>query len=148
LAALAFAFISCGRKPYGTIIHRREDGRPDKWENQIDPNNYEIAIDTNGDGVPDLTKIYKDNELLRIERDRNFDGKIDLVQEFSQGVLVREIHDDNFDGKPELIKTFRPDGSLAIVERDPTERGAIDIMEFYDTSGRLISRELRSGKKR
>jgi hypothetical protein len=128
------------------IIHRRHDGRPDKWGSRIDQDSYEIAIDTNGDGVPDVTKIFRDNELLRIESDRNFDGKVDLVQEFSRGVLTREIHDDDFDGKPELIKTFRPDGSLAIVERDPAERGAIDIIEFYDSSGRLISRQLRSDR--
>ena len=147
MTALAFAFLSCSREPYGTIIHRRRDGRPDQWENRIDLNSYEIAIDTNGDGIPDVTKIYKDNELVRIESDRNFDGKVDLVQEFSRGVLVREIRDDNFDGKPDLIKTFRPDGTLAIVERDPTGRGAIDVMEFYDSSGRLISREQRSDEK-
>ena len=91
-------------------------------------------------------KTYSKGELVMIENDRNFDGQVDLVQEYSHGALVHEIHDDDFDGKPETIKTFRPDGTLAIVERDPEERGAIDIMEFYDKSGRLTRREVRGHK--
>ena len=73
---------------------------------------------------------------------RNFDGKVDLVQQFSRGVLAREIHDDDFDGKPETIDTFR-NGKLAIIERDPNERGIIEIAEYYDDSGKLIRREVR-----
>ena len=84
----------------------------------------------------------RDNELVEIESDRNFDEKVDLVQEYSHGVLIREIHDDNFDGKTETIKEFRH-GKLAIVERDPQERGYIDIVEFYDDSGKMIRREVR-----
>ena len=72
----------------------------------------------------------------------NFDGQTDLVQVYSHGDLIREIHDDNFDGKPEKIEEFRH-GKLAIVERDPQERGYIDIVEYYDDSGKLIRREVR-----
>jgi hypothetical protein len=61
---------------------------------------------------------------------------------YSHGDLIREIHDDNFDGKPEKIEEFRH-GKLAIVERDPQERGYIDIVEYYDDSGKLIRREVR-----
>jgi len=144
LAALAFTFISCSREPYGSVTHRGRDGRPDQWVYRIDKDSYKIAIDTNGHGRPDVVKTYKDDELVRIESDRNFDGKADLVQEYAHGVLVREIHDDDFDGKPEVIKTFRPNGTLAVVERDPQERGYIDIVEYYDESGKLIRREVRS----
>ena len=143
LAALAFSFISCSREPDGTVTHRGRDGRPDQWVYRIDKDSYKIAIDTNGDGRPDVVKTYKDNELVQIESDRNFDGKADLVQEYSHGVLVREIHDDDFDGKPEMIKTFRPNGTLALVEHDPQERGYIDIVEYYNASGKLIRREVR-----
>ena len=143
LVALSFSFISCSREPSGTITHRGRDGRPDQWVYRIDKDSYKIAIDTNGDGRPDVVKTYKDNELVQIESDRNFDGKADLVQEYAHGVLVREIHDDDFDGKPEVIKTFRPNGTLAVVERDPQERGYIDIVEYYDDSGKLIRREVR-----
>src|SRR5208282_6856728 len=143
LAALAFSFISCSRAPDGTVTHRDRDGRPDQWVYRIDKDSYKIAIDTNGDGRPDVIKTYKDNELVRIESDRNFDGKSDLVQEYSHGVLLREIHDDDFDGKTEAIKTFRPNGTLAMVERDPQERGYVDIVEYYDSSGKLIRREVR-----
>jgi hypothetical protein len=104
---------------------------------------YQLAIDTNGDGHPDIIKTFNSNVLVRIESDRNFNGKVDLVQEYSHGLLVREIHDDDFDGRPEAVKTFRPSGTLAIVERDPEERGIIDEVEFYDDSGRLIRREVR-----
>ncbi len=143
-AAMAFGFISCSREPYGTVTHRGRDGRPDQWVYRIDKGNYKISIDTNGDGRPDVVKSYKDNELVRVESDRNFNGQVDLVQEYAHGVLVREIHDDDFDGKPETIKTFHPDGTLAIIERDPQERGYIDIVEYYDDSGKLIRREMRS----
>ncbi len=142
LAALAFSFISCSRKPDGTVTHRDRDGHPDQWVYRIDKETYKLAIDTNGDGRPDIVKTYKDNELVQVESDRNFDGQVDLVQEYSHGVLVREIHDDNFDGKPEAIKEFR-NGKLAIVERDPKERGYVDIVEYYDDSGKLIRREVR-----
>jgi len=143
LAVLAFGFISCRRDPDGTVTHRGRDGRPDQWVYRIDKDSYKIAIDTNGDGRPDVVKTYKDNELVRIESDRNFDGKADLVEEYSHGVLLREIHDDDFDGKTEMIKTFRPNGTLALVERDPQERGYVAIVEYYDDSGKLIRREVR-----
>jgi len=55
---------------------------------------------------------------------------------------VHRIHEDDFDGKPETIQEFRH-GKLAIVERDPQERGYIDIVEYYDDSGKLIRREVR-----
>lgn len=86
-----------------------------------------------------MVKTYKNNRIVKIEDDRNFDGKVDLVQEYARGVLVREVRDDDFDGKPEAIKTFRPNGTLAIVERDPQERGYIDIVEYYDASGKLTN---------
>ena len=143
LATLAFIFMSCSRGPDGTVTHRNRDGHPDQWVYRIGQDSYKIAIDTNGDGLPDLVKTYKDNEVVRIESDRNFDGKTDLVQEYLHGILVREIHDDDFDGKTEMIKTFRPNGTLALVERDPQERGYVDIVEDYDDSGKLIRREIR-----
>ncbi len=120
LALVAFGFISCSREPYGTVTHRGSDGRPDQWVYRID----------------------KDNELVKVESDRNFNGQVDLVQEYSHGVLIRELHDDDFDGKIESIKEFRK-GRVAIVERDPRERGYIDIVEYYDDSGNLIRRETR-----
>ena len=146
MAVLAFGFISCNREPDRTVTHRGRDGRPDQWVYRIDKDTYKIAIDTNGDGRPDLVKTYKDNELVEIESDRNFDGRTDLVQEYSRGVLTREVHDDDFDGKPEKIEEFRH-GKLAIVERDPQERGYIDIVEYYDDSGKLIRREVRQKLK-
>jgi len=142
LAAVAFGFIGCDREPDRTVTHRGRDGRPDQWVYRISKDSYKIAIDTNGDGRPDVVKTYKDNELVEIESDRNFNGQVDLVQEYSHGILIREIHDDDFDGKPETIKEFRH-GKLAIVERDPQERGYIDIVEYYDDSGKLIRREVR-----
>jgi len=142
LTALAFGFISCSRGPDRTVTHRGSDRRPDQWVYRISKDSYKLAIDTNGDGRPDVVKTYKDNELVEIESDRNFDGKTDLVQVYSHGVLIREVHDDNFDGKPEKIEEFRH-GKLAIVERDPQERGYIDVVEYYDDSGKLIRREVR-----
>ena len=140
--AVAFSFISCSPEPYGSVTHRRHDGRPDQWTSRTNKSSYKIAIDTNGDGRPDVVKTYNNNELVQVERDRNFDGRIDLVQEYLQGVLIREVHDDNFDGKAESIKGFRH-GRVAIIERDPQERGFIDIIEYYDDSGKLIRREVR-----
>jgi hypothetical protein len=142
-AVVACGFISCSREPYGTVTHRGRDGRPDQWVYRIDKDTYKISIDTNDDGRPDVVKTFKDNELVGVESDRNFDGKVDLVQEYSRGVLIREVHDDDFDGKPETIEGFRH-GKLAIVELDPQERGYIDVVEYYDDSGKLIRRELRS----
>ena len=142
LAALAFGLICCSRKPDGTVTHRGPDGRPDQWVYRIDKDTYKIAIDTNGDGRPDVVKTYKDNEVVEIESDRNFDGHADLVQVYLHGNLIREIHDDDFDGKPEKIEEFRH-GKLAIVERDPHERGYIDVVEYYDDSGKLLRREIR-----
>jgi hypothetical protein len=142
LIALAFSLVSCSRKPDGTVTHRGRGGRPDQWIYPISKGAYKIAIDTNADGLPDVVKTYKDNAVVQIESDRNFDGRVDLVQEYSHGVLIREIHDDDFDGKPEKIEEFRH-GKLAIVERDPSERGSIDIVEYYDDSGKLIRREVR-----
>jgi hypothetical protein len=142
LIALAFSLVSCSRKPDGTVTHRGRDGRPDQWVYRISKDAYKIAIDTNGDGRPDVVKTYRENEVVQIESDRNFDGQVDLVQEYAHGVLIREIHDDDFDGKPETIKEFRQ-GKLAIVERDPQERGYIDIVEYYDDSGKIVRREVR-----
>jgi hypothetical protein len=142
LAVLAFGVICCNREPDRIITHRGRDGRPDQWIYRIDNDSYKIAIDTNGDGSPDVVKTYRDKELIKIESDRNFDGRVDLVQEYSHGVLIREFHDDDFDGKTETIKEFRH-GKVAIVERDPQERGYIDIVEYYDDSGNLIRREVR-----
>ena len=45
--------------------------------------------------------------------------------------------------RAEVIKTFRPNGTLALVERDPQERGYVAIVEYYDDSGKLIRREVR-----
>ena len=143
LAAMGFIFICCGREPAGIVTHRARNGQPDQWVYRIDSHRYKIAIDTNGDGRPDVVKTFKDDELIEIESDRDFNGQVDLVQQYSHGVLVREIHDDNFDGKPETIEEFRH-GKLAIVERDPLERGYIDVVEYYDDSGKLIRRETRS----
>jgi hypothetical protein len=142
LAVIAFSFISCSRKPDGTITHFGRDGRPDQWVYRIGKDAYKIAIDTNGDGHPDVVKTYKNDELIQIESDRNFNGEVDLVQEYTHGVLVREVRDDDFDGKPESIREFRH-GKVAIVERDPQERGYIDIVEYYDDSGKLVRREVR-----
>jgi hypothetical protein len=142
LVALAFSFISCSREPDGTVTHRARGGRPDQWIYRIDKDEYKIAVDTNGDGRPDVVKIYRGNELVEIDSDRNFNGQVDLVQQYLHGVLVREIHDDDFDGKPEKIEEFKH-GKLAIVERDPQERGYIDIVEYYDDSGKLTRREVR-----
>jgi hypothetical protein len=131
--ALAFGFISCSREPDGMVTHRGRDRRPDQWVYWIDKESYKIAIDTNGDAHPDVVETYKDDQVVQIESDRNFDGQTDLVQVYLYGDLIREIHDDNFDGKPERIEEFRH-GRLAIVERDPQERGYIDIVEYYDDS--------------
>jgi len=46
-------------------------------------------------------------------------------------------------GRPETVKTFRPDGTLAIVERDPNQAAAISIVKYYDNSGRLTHRAVR-----
>ena len=108
---LGIMVAACNRLPVAASIH------PGSGE-------IKMEFDTNGDGRPDVTKFYKNNQLIRVERDRNFDGKPDLIQEYDRGVIVREIHDDDFDGKPEMIKIFRK-GVLAIIERDPLERGAI-----------------------
>jgi antitoxin component YwqK of YwqJK toxin-antitoxin module len=142
LMVAAFGFMCCSGEPDRAVTHRGRDGRPDQWVYRIDKDTYKIAIDTNGDGRPDLVKTYKNNQMVEIESDRNFDGQTDLVQVYSHGDLIREIHDDDFDGKPEKIEEFRH-GKLAIVERDPQERGDIDIVEYYDDSGKLIRREVR-----
>jgi hypothetical protein len=142
LVALAFGFICCSPEPDGTVTHCGRDGRPDQWVYRIDKDSYKIAIDTNGDGRPDVVKTYQENQVIEIESDRNFDGQADLVQVYSHGDLIRETHDDDFDGKPEKIEGFRH-GKLAIVERDPKERGYIDVVEYYDDSGKLIRREVR-----
>ena len=142
-AIVTLGFISCSRRQYGTIIHRGRDGRPDQWVYRIGKGTYKLSIDTNDDARPDVVKTLRNKELVRIEHDRNFDGRVDLVQEYSCGLPVREVHDDDFDGKPETIERFR-DGKLAIVERDPQERGYIYVVEYYDDSGKLIRREFRS----
>jgi hypothetical protein len=142
LVAIACGFIACNHEPDRTVMHRDHDGRPDQWVYRIDKHTYKIALDTNGDGRPDVVKTYTDKELVKIESDRNFDGQVDLVQVYSHGLLVREVHDDDFDGKPEKIENFRH-GKLAIVELDPQERGYIDIVEYFDDSGKLIRREVR-----
>ena len=142
-AALALTFLSCSDHPGLVVTHRDRNGRPDQWTRTISQSQYQIAIDTNGDGRPDVIKTVENNQLVLVEWDRNFNGQVDLVQEYSHGVLKREIHDDDFDGKPESVKTFRPDGSLAFIERDPTERGTIDTIEYYDHAGKLTSRVVR-----
>ncbi len=142
LTAMVFGAASCTRETYGAVSHRGRDGRPDQWVSRIDSATYRISMDTNSDGRPDLVKTYRDKQIVKIEDDRNFDGKADLVREYAHGALVREVHDDNFDGRPEAIKTFRPDGTLAIIERDPLERGYADVVEYYDASGKLTRREL------
>ena len=142
--ALALTFISCETGSYGVVTHRGRDGRPDQWVRRISRDEYEIAIDTNGDGRPDLIKDVKGDQIVEIESDRNFDGRVDLVQQYQAGVLLHEVHDDDYDGRPEVVKTFRPDGTLAIVERDSKERGAIDVIEYYDQAGHLTRREVRN----
>ncbi len=144
LATLAAVLICCSREDFGTVAHRNRNGRPDRWVERIDPATYKVSFDRNGDGRPDVTKTYKNNLIERVEDDRNFDGKVDLVQVYSHGVLVREVHDDNFDGKPESIKTFRSNGTLAMIERDPQEHGYVEVAEYYDDSGKLTRRETRT----
>ncbi len=142
--ALALTLLSCDRSSNGVVTHRARDGRPDQWVTRISGDEYQISIDTNGDGKPDVVKTYRNNQIVEVQSDRNFDGQVDLVQRYAHGVLVREIRDDDFDGKPETVKTFRPNGALAIVERDPEERGAISIVEYYDNTGRMTRREVRA----
>jgi hypothetical protein len=143
LVALALILNSCGGHSYGVVTHRTPDGRPDQWVMRISPDEYQLSIDTNGDGKPDVVKTFKNNEIVEVQSDRNYDGKVDLVQRYARGILVREIRDDDFDGLPETVKTFRPDGTLAIVERDPDGYGKIGIVEFYDNNGHLTHREVR-----
>jgi hypothetical protein len=141
--ALILLAFSCSHSPIADAVYDRDgDGRPDGWGYRRSETEVKIEFDTNGDGRPDVTKFYKNGELLRIERDRNFDGQPDLIEEFDHGVIAREIHDDDFDGKPEAIKIFRK-GKLAILELDPSERGAIDIAEYYDDQGHMIRRDVR-----
>jgi hypothetical protein len=144
ILALALMLLSCNRSSDGVVTHRGRDGRPDQWVSRISKDEYQISIDTNGDGKPDLIKTVRGDKIVEIESDRNFNGQVDLVQQYSRGVLVREIRDDDYDGRPETVKTFRPDGTLAIVERDPDEHGAITVVEYYDNSGRMTRRELRA----
>jgi hypothetical protein len=141
--ALTLIATSCTKAQSPTVTHRSADGRPDQWVYRISPDEYQLAVDSNGDGQPDVVRTFRDNEVVRVESDRNFNGKVDLVQEYSHGVLLREIRDDDFDGRPEVVKTFRPNGTLAIIERDPKERGSIDIVEYYDNHGRMTRREER-----
>jgi len=144
LVALALTLLSCDSGSYGVVTHRARDGRPDQWVTRINKDEYQISIDTNGDGKPDVIKTVRDNEIVEIQSDRNFDGKVDLVQRYARGKIVREIRDDDFNGVPETVKTFRPDGTLAIVERDPEGRGAISVVEYYDNRGHLTRREAQS----
>jgi hypothetical protein len=141
--ALALTLLSCDSNSYGTVTHRGRDGRPDQWVMRVNKDEYKILIDSNGDGKPDIIKTFRGNRIVEIESDRNFDGQVDLVQQYSDGVMVREVRDDDYDGRPETVKTFRPNGTLAIVERDPKERGVIDIIEYYDDAGHLTRREVR-----
>jgi hypothetical protein len=141
--AFALTLASCTGHPGLIVAHRDRNGRPDQWTRRISSTEYQLAIDTNGDGRPDVIKTFRDHELVQIERDRDYNGQTDLVQEYSHGVLQREVRDDDFDGRPEAVKTFRPDGTLAIVERDTKERGTIDVVEFYDAAGQLTRRIVR-----
>ena len=141
---LALTLFSCDSGSYGAVTHRGRDGRPDQWVKHISKDEYKILIDTNGDGRPDLIKTVKGERIVEIESDRNFNGQIDLVQQYIGGVMVREIRDDNYDGKPETVKTFRPNGTLAIIERDPQGHGAIDVIEYYDQSGKMTRREVHA----
>jgi hypothetical protein len=141
---LALTFLSCHSDSYGVVTHRGLDGRPDQWVTRISEDEYQISIDTNGDGKPDLIKIIRGDKLVEIQSDRNFNGQVDLVQQYLHGVMVREVRDDDYDGRPESVKTFRPDGTLAIVERDPNQSGAISIVEYYDNAGHLTRREVRA----
>ena len=142
--ALAFTLLSCDTSSYGVVTHRGRDGRPDQWVTRVSKDEYQISIDTNGEGKPDVIKTVMGGEIVEVQSDRNFNGQVDLVQQYSRGVLVREIRDDDYDGRPETVKTFRPDGTLAIVERDPEERGAITVVEYYDKTGRMTRREVRA----
>jgi hypothetical protein len=144
--ALALTLLSCSGDSYGVVTHRGRDARPDQWVTRISDTEYQISIDTNGDGKPDVIKTVKNNEIVEVESDRNFDGKVDLVQRYARGIVVREIRDDDFDGVPETVKTFRPDGTLAIVERDPEGHGKISVVEYYDSNGHLTRREVRPKK--
>jgi hypothetical protein len=143
-AALALTFLSCDRGSYGVVTHRGRDGQPDQWVTRISKDEYQISIDSNGDGKPDLIKTIRGDTLVEVQSDRNFNGQVDIVQQYSRGVLVREIRDDDYDGRPETVRTFRPDGTLAIVERDPDQRGAITVVEYYDHAGRMTRREVRA----
>jgi hypothetical protein len=141
--ALALILLSCDRGSYGVVTHRGLDGRPDQWVTRISEDEYQISIDTNGNGKPDVVKTVKGDTIIEIESDRNSDGQADLVQQYLHGILVREVRDDDYDGRPETVKTFRPDGTLAIIERDPSESGAISVIEYYDKAGHLTRREVR-----
>jgi hypothetical protein len=141
--ALALMLVSCDRGSYGVVTHRGANGRPDQWVLRISEDEYRISIDTNGNGKPDVVKTIKGDAIVEIESDRNSDGQADLVQQYLHGILVREVRDDDYDGRPETVKTFRPDGTLAIIERDPAESGAISVIEYYDKAGHLTHREVR-----
>jgi hypothetical protein len=143
LVALALTLFSCDSTSYGVVTHKGRDGKPDQWVTRISKDEYQLSIDTNGDGKPDVVKTVRNNEIVEVQSDRNFDGKVDLVQRYARGIVVREIRDDDFSGVPETVKTFRPDGTLAIVERDPEGHGKISVVEFYDTHGHLTRREVR-----
>ncbi len=142
--ALALMLLSCQGGSYGVVTHRGDDGRPDQWVTRINENEYQISIDTNGDGKPNLIKTVKGDTIVEIQSDRNSDGQVDLVQQYLHGVMVHEVRDDDYNGRPETVKTFRPDGTLAIIERDPNQSGAITVIEYYDSRGHLTRREVRA----
>jgi hypothetical protein len=137
-----FTLVSC-QGARRVVTHRGRDGRPDQWVMRISKDEYQILVDSNGDGKPDVIKTVKGDQIVEVQSDRNFNGEVDLVQQYSNGVLIREIRDDNFDGRPETVKTFRPDGTLAMIERDPSEHGAIMVVEYYDEAGHMMRRDVR-----
>lgn len=131
------------------------------------------TFDLNGDNKPDLWKLYKMSKGSRIltckQGDLNFDGNKDLVvalndngnTEFEkvdldfqkgfdafykyeeqpggrQSLLFEVQRDSNFDGKYDIIEKYDTSGKITELQRDSNGDAKPDVWEQYE-SGELVA---------
>ena len=113
-----------------------EDGRIDRWEYypaggaggaRQPPEKIERA--TRFDGRVSRTEYFAGGVMAKVEEDTDGNGATDKWETYADGALLTLALDTTGRGSADRRLIYRPDGSLARIEADPTGSGKFEAVK-------------------